>query len=86
MCSGKLLATALSELAKPPEPPLPVKKPQMINRAMVVVGARSWPCSSPASKIILVPRYPMDRVKKAIIRDTLGPRASTSLPWRGPEP
>ena len=28
----------------------------------------------------------MDRVKKAITRDGFGPRASTSLPWRGPEP
>jgi len=80
MCSGKLLATALSAPDAPPAPPLPVRKPQMINKATIVVDARSWPFSSPASKIILVPRYPMNRVKKAMTRDNLGPRASTSLP------
>jgi len=80
MCSGKLLATALSAPDAPPAPPLPVRKPQMINRVTIVVDARSWPCPSPASKIILVPIYPMNRVKKAMTRGNLGPRASTSLP------
>ena len=39
--SGKLLATVLSEPAIPPEPPLPVRKPQMTNKMMVIVDARS---------------------------------------------
>jgi hypothetical protein len=31
MFSGKLLATVFSELDEPPEPPVPVRKPQKAN-------------------------------------------------------
>lgn len=55
MCSGKLLATVLSELAEPPEPPVPVRKPQRANTMTMAVDASSWPFLSPASKIDLIP-------------------------------
>lgn len=80
MFSGKLLATVLSEPDAPPEPPLPVRKPQNTNKTTMTVDARSWPCLSPASKIVLIPIYPINKEKNEMMRDGLGPRASTSLP------
>lgn len=41
MCSGKLLATVLSEPDAPPAPPVPVRKPQKTNKRTVVLDARS---------------------------------------------
>lgn len=41
MFSGKLLATVLSEPDAPPDPPVPVRKPQKTNKITVATDACS---------------------------------------------